>query len=336
MSASGAEMTAKPEGFSGIVTQVKVPLPFSLKWVNSYILRDSRGFTVVDPGLHTEEALAAWDAFLSEKGIRYPDIHTIVLTHQHPDHYGLAGLFQRRAGAPVLISRRSYAYTQRLWGKGRTFGADLTSLFSEHGMPAEQLEQVALHLESFVEKVTPQPDVTFVEAGATVSMGGLDWIAVDAPGHAGGQLVFYAEERGWMLCGDQVLPDITPNISVVPGEEDDPLEQFLNSLDRLGGYEVRLAFPGHREPFAGFRERTRELAAHHARRLDGLAEMLAEGPATGFACCERLFGARIAGNAHNLRFAMSETLAHLVHLERKGRAVREQRGETVYFRASRT
>jgi aminopeptidase-like protein len=52
-----------------------------------------------------------------------------------------------------------------------------------------------------------------------------------------------------------------------------------------------------------------------------MVRFLKEAPCTGYQMCERLFGTRIAGNTHNLRFAMSETLAHLVYLERKQEAV---------------
>jgi len=50
-----------------------------------------------------------------------------------------------------------------------------------------------------------------------------------------------------------------------------------------------------------------------------MEEMLAE-PLTGYEVCMRLFGERVQGSLHNLRFAMSETLAHLEHLAGEGRA----------------
>ncbi|RAP75629.1 MBL fold metallo-hydrolase [Paenibacillus montanisoli] len=305
----------------GGIVQVKVPLPFSLKWVNSYLIPDENGYLLVDPGLHTADAVQAWDSALAAKSIRLGDIHTILLTHQHPDHYGLAGWFQERTDAPVYISERSYAYAQRLWGadQGADFARELTKLYAEHGMPQERLVEIGPHLTGFVEKVSPQPAVTFLEAGGSIDIGGTNWRMIDTPGHANGQLCFYEPVKKWMLCGDQVLPNITPNISVVPGEGHDQLQQFLDSLQELSGYEVELAFPGHRDPFTNFNERIGELAAHHERRLNQIEGMIQEGTHAGYTLCMRLFGERIAGNPHNLRFAMSETLAHLYHLERQGR-----------------
>lgn len=299
--------------------QVKVPLPFSLKWVNSYLVAESGGYTVIDPGLGTGEAKTLWENVLQQCGLVWGDIKRVIVTHQHPDHYGLAGYMQQKSGCPVFISRRSHAYARRLWSEGSSFPADLRKLYSEHGMPCFLMDAIENNLLSFLERVTPQPEVSYLEAGERVSLGGMWWETIDAPGHAYGALCFYERDSGWMICGDQVLPDITPNVSVVPGEEIDPLEAFLNSLEELKKYEVSLALPGHRNPFAHFRRRIEELQGHHARRLAGIVEMLLAEPKTGFALCEELFSSRLRDNPHNLRFAMSETLAHLNYLEQRGR-----------------
>jgi glyoxylase-like metal-dependent hydrolase (beta-lactamase superfamily II) len=299
--------------------QVKVPVPFSLKWVNSYLIPEERGFTLIDPGLRTDEAIQVWEDVLQQQGLQWNAIKRIVLTHQHPDHYGLAGYVQERSGAPVFMTREAHAYALRLWGEKSDFSKQLLTLYAEHGMPAELREAIAENLETFVSMVSPQPEVTYFEAGSSMLLGGLSWLLIDAPGHARGQVCFYQKERQWMLCGDQVLPHITPNVSVVPGEDGDPLADFLNSLEELKSFEVKLAFPGHRDPFPDFGGRIIELQQHHVRRLDKMAAMLEEEPRTAYGMCEALFGSRLSGNAHQLRFAMSETLAHLVHLERQAR-----------------
>ncbi|MEV5025911.1 MBL fold metallo-hydrolase [Paenibacillus sp. LPE1-1-1.1] len=322
-------LTALQEGW----LQVKVPVPFSLKWVNSYLIPEVDGYTLVDPGLRTDNAIKVWDAVMKRQGLQWSNIRRIVLTHQHPDHYGLAGYVQEKSGAPVYMTRKAHAYAVRLWGDGSDFSWQLQALYEKHGMPIEERKAIAENLETFVDMVSPQPAVTYFEAGEPFRMGGLSWLLIDAPGHAAGQLCFYQPERKWMLCGDQVLPHITPNVSIVPGEDGDPLEQFLHSLDALNKFEVMLAFPGHRDPFAGFNERIAELQQHHARRLDKMAAMLAEEPRTAYGMCEALFGSRLNGNAHQLRFAMSETLAHLVYLERKARIASSDHAGICYFSA---
>ncbi|MCF2943911.1 MBL fold metallo-hydrolase [Paenibacillus tarimensis] len=309
--------------------RVKVPLPFSLRYVNSYLLPEGEGWTLIDPGLHTPEAAALWTEVLGGLSVTAGQINQIVLTHQHPDHYGLAGWFQEQSGAPVYMSREAHRYATRLWGEDRSFDRELTGQFRQHGMPDVLLEQIAGHLASFVERVSPQPNVTYIEEGMSMMFGGRTWELLHTPGHASGHICFYDHTGLDMICGDAVLPGITPNISLVPGEHPDPLQQFLDSLNRLSGLEVGMAYPGHREPFAGFRGRVQDLITHHEQRLQ-LIEGLLEKPVTGYELCERLFGARTMGSAHNLRFAMSETLAHLEHLVQKGRAAAVQDGSGLF------
>ncbi|PWV92057.1 glyoxylase-like metal-dependent hydrolase (beta-lactamase superfamily II) [Paenibacillus cellulosilyticus] len=315
--------------------RVKVPLPFSLKYVNAYLIPEPEGgCTVIDPGLHTPEAVEAWESVLQSLGITFSDIARIVLTHQHPDHYGLAGLFQQRSGAPVWISRASQRYAERMWGVDRSLADRLVEVFRLHGMPADLRDGIKDNLESFVPMVSPYPAVSYMEAGEPFRFGGIDWTTIEAHGHAEGQILFYDEASRIMICGDQVMPDITPNVSVVPGEREDPLEAFLISLEQLSKLDVSLALPGHRDPIIDFTGRCEALIAHHARRLDKMVAFIQEQPessVTGFAMCELLFSGRITLNMHNLRFAMAETLAHLVRLEKQGRvALLEQNGQYIY------
>lgn len=309
------------------LVRVKVPLPFSLKWVNAYLLPGAKGWTLIDPGLHTEDTVRCWETTLPEIGIRWEDIASIVVTHHHPDHYGLAGYVQQRSGTPVWITTVARRMTERLWGNGETFSEELTTAFVGHGLPQELAGDMLAHMRGFVRRVSPQPGEYGTEyelkIGATFRMADMEWELLGGEGHAPGHALFLDRTGGRLLCGDQVLPDITPNIGWMPGGDPDPLGSFLASLARLSGLSVHMAFPGHRDPFTNFAGRIREIAEHHDRRLNRMLEMVGGSAVTAFELCERLFGERLRENVHNLRFALAETIAHVVYLERQGELVCE-------------
>ncbi|GCL72767.1 MBL fold metallo-hydrolase [Paenibacillus sp. JMULE4] len=302
----------------GDVLQVKVPLPFPLRFVNSYLLPGPGGWTLIDPGLRTEAAELLWESVLAERGIRFDHIERIVLTHHHPDHYGLAGWFQERSGgAPVLMSQTAWEQTRLLWGEDQPMTEKLMALFRTNGLPAELEKAVRENMDSFVQAVLPQPQVTIIDEAQKVRLGKDDYEPIHTPGHASGHLIFYRAETATMFCGDHVLPQISPNVSYLPGIDENPLASYMASLELISRYEVRLAFPGHREPFAHLQQRAKELIAHHRQRLESMRVLLTQ-PRTAYDVCRAAFGEKLS--THQLRFALSETVAHLIWLREQGAA----------------
>jgi glyoxylase-like metal-dependent hydrolase (beta-lactamase superfamily II) len=313
-----------------VIIQVKSPLPFPLRWVNSYLIRGEAGWTVIDPGLHTLETEKVWEEVFKQYDLQFSDVEQIVLTHHHPDHYGMAGWFQERTGgAPVWISRIGYEQALRLWGEDQTLSAEIAALFIRHGMDIALVEdQLIPHMNGFVEWVTPMPAVSFIPFNEFFRMGDRWFKPIATSGHAAGHICFYDELKQEMLCGDHVLPQISPNVSYIPGVDENPLLSFLMSLEEINQYEVVKAYPGHRDPFESFNPRVLELIAHHKDRLEKMIAYLVE-PKHVYQLCLDFFGERLP--IHQLRFAMAETLAHVIYLLQAGRIVEEERAGVCYY-----
>ncbi|MCS7458773.1 MBL fold metallo-hydrolase [Paenibacillus doosanensis] len=310
--------------------QVKVPLPFPLRWVNAYLIRGKDGYTLIDPGLHTEAAEEMWEAVMKELGFGFADIEQLVLTHHHPDHYGLAGWFQERSGAPVRLSAVGCGQVKRLWGEAQPMTDELLRLFAAHGLPDELAEPMRAHMDDFVSMVSPQPALSLITPGEPIRLGDDEYETIHTPGHAAGHLCFYRRQSGDMICGDHVIPRISPNVSYLPGGIDEnPLQSFLQSLEVIGQYDVTTAYPGHRDPFQTFGQRTRELLEHHDARLEQMRSLLEQGAMTAYEVCRATFGDRLT--LHQLRFALSETLAHLIYLRDAQRVEQLERGATDIF-----
>lgn len=322
--------------------RVRLHMAFPLRWVNSYVLRGEDGWTIVDPGPRSDENEAVWDAALNELAIRPQDIASIVLTHHHPDHYGAAGWFQQQSGAQVWMSRAASEAAWRSWGsvqgepETRELAEPTIALYRRHGMPPERLAELPEHLAGFLPQVTPQPEISVIESGLPIRFGGRLWQPIETGGHAEGHMSFYEEATGTILCGDAVLPRISPNISYNPEGDAHPLRSYLDGLRILGALQVSKAFPGHRDPFENFAERTRQLLAHHEERLDRMEALVREQAdgSDAYGICVSVFGDSLG--VHQLRFALSETIAHLIELQDRGRVVTQGDGESVVFRARET
>lgn len=313
---------------SETLVQVKVPLPFPLRWVNSYIVRSRSGWTLIDPGLRTPEAEELWNRAMQELDLPLSALEKIVLTHHHPDHYGLSGWFQELSGAQVHISQTGKEQVRALWGDGETMSATLLELFRRHGMDGETLSRMTEHMSGFIPQLSPQPELTVIDTERHFPLGDRRYRPFVTPGHAAGHVCFLDEERSELFCGDHVLPQITPNVGYIPGFDDNPLRSYLQSLEEVGRLKVDMAFPGHRDPFRTFGQRTAEIIGHHEERLAAMEDRLDE-PRTSYSVCRAFFGDRLS--IHQLRFALSETIAHFLYLREEGRIRELERDGVVLY-----
>jgi len=142
-------------------------------------------------------------------------------------------------------------------------------------------------------------------------------------------LSFYDPEREWLIGGDFLLPKITPNISLWPGCDPNPLQSYLTTLEKMENLPVRRVYPAHGPAFDTYRKRIEELKEHHRNRLNRMKRLLENRPLPAADVCFAIFGSNLS--IHNLRFALSETLAHLEYLRYRGEVELEERGDTLVY-----
>jgi glyoxylase-like metal-dependent hydrolase (beta-lactamase superfamily II) len=307
---------------------VPLPLPFALNSVNAYLIRDGAGWAVVDAGLHTPAGEAAWRAALDELGAAPGAITRVLLTHFHPDHFGMAGWLQALSGAPVLMAPREIALARALWGKPDAVQDPMVPHYARHGAPPEVVAAIEATVAELRACTRPHPALTPLHPGSTLRVGGRLLEAIEAPGHSDGQLIFYDRADRLVLCGDHVLTKITPHIGLWPESEPDPLGRYLASLAALRGLDVRLALPGHKALIADWAGRIDELARHHDERLAAMRAAAGSG-ATAYEVARCVFPVE-RFTVHELRFAIAETIAHLELLAARG-ALRREEGAVVRY-----
>jgi glyoxylase-like metal-dependent hydrolase (beta-lactamase superfamily II) len=300
------------------IYQVQLPLPFALRILNCYLLRGHNGWTIVDTGLNTAQGRETWETALAALQIAPDDITQIVLTHVHPDHYGLAGWLQEKTAVPVRLSPRELQSAQEVWQSDGAWQPAVAHYYVQCGMPEEVATAVITETNRTRARTAPHPtQMTIIEPGSEVLLGNRCCRTLLMPGHSDGQLVFYDAADKLLLCGDHILQKITPNISLWPLAEANPLGRYLQSLQELVQLDVRLLLPGHGPLMTDLQLRIAELEAHHTARLD-VMETAVEAPANVYDISRRVFDFNRL-SVHEKRFAVAETLAHLDYLAQAGR-----------------
>jgi glyoxylase-like metal-dependent hydrolase (beta-lactamase superfamily II) len=304
---------------------VPVPIPVSpLRYVLTYAFEVPGGVVLVDPGWNAPDSLAALEAGLARIGTGLGDVKGVLVTHLHPDHYGLAGRVREVSGAWIALHPADAALIHDRYADVDALLERIVAWLRDTGVPASDLADMrdaSMALRSVV--VVSRPDV-LLEDGDRPEVPGWQLVAVHTPGHTPGHLCFHEERSGLLLTGDHVLPRITANVSLHPQSTADPLDDYLGSLERLRKYAGSPALPGHEWRFDNLVERIDQIVVHHRRRLEETEAAVAAGAETVYEVATRLRWSRPWDQIRGFmrRAAVGETHAHLVALERHGHLVR--------------
>ena len=323
------------------ILRMELPIRMpGLGHVNMYALLDAEGAAVLDPGLPGPFAWRAIQDRLAKAGLRTKDVHTVLITHSHPDHFGGAARFQREVGAKVIAHHRfSFGPMQALAPEVSVDDLAAHSVSEERETPGEPAavpwagntpwggERPRPPLRRRIQFRVMRwlgrhwlPEITHpVEHGDELRLAGREMFVLHTPGHTSDHFCLHDPATGTLLAGDHVLPTITPHISGLSSSRD-PLASFFYSLDRVAEISgVTTVLPAHGHPFAELRARAEAIKRHHHERLSRVKEISREfgRPATVAEFSQHLFKPRSWGS-----MADSETYAHLEHLRLLGDAER--------------
>ncbi len=306
---------------------IPVPIPDNpLRYVLVYLFELDNGVAMVDAGWNTDEAWTALVDGLAQAGGTMGDVRAVVVTHIHPDHYGLAGRVRAASGAWVGLHPADAALLQGRYVESDGLVDRMKDLLEISGVPEDRRPDLAvasMDIRSLVSMT--EPDV-LLEDGQKLDLAGWDLSTVWTPGHSPGHICLYSDQHRLLLSGDHVLPRITPNISFHTQQIPNPLGDFLDSLEKLRGLDPDEVLPAHEYRFSDLDGRLDDLEAHHAERLQAIETVLAERPGiTTWDLTLTLPWSRPIEEiaAYMQRAANGETLAHLVLLEARGRVRRE-------------
>ena len=304
------------------IWQLRLPLPYALDHVNVYLIQGDNGWTVVDTGLNISKARSLWEQTFVDLKIEPGSVEQIVVTHGHPDHFGMAGWLQQQfstseSQVPVYISATDHYRFAEIWEEDNihlTLGR-LTQFMVFCGLPVREAETITQRTMGTASKTMPHPTFTPMPENGTIQMGNRTWEVIHAPGHADGQMIFYDASDHICLSADQLLMKITPNIGFWDHTMPGVLKRYLDSLSELKNYDVRYALPGHKWLIGDWNQCIDEMFEHHKERLAKTHESVKKATGvTAHVVSQDVF--RLSElNEQQSSFAIAETLAHLDFLE---------------------
>ena len=173
-------------------------------------------------GSHAPQTVALVEYALAKVGVS-GKLDRVVNTHLHSDHCGgNAALYTRyacRIDIPV-----GYAEAVRVWDEDALSFAATGQACQRFGFDAT------------------------IAAGDTLTLGGMAWQALAAPGHDDDSLIFYCASEGILISADALWED---GSGAIFPEIDRPLgfAAAQATLALIASLDIRLVIPGHGAPF---------------------------------------------------------------------------------------
>lgn len=315
---------------------LRMPLPFALDHINLWVLDEGESWTLVDTGLHSDETKALWRQLFGGPLAGKP-VGRLLVTHHHPDHFGLAGWLCEEAEAPLWMGEVEFNFGSWLYHlPDEDYSPRLKAYYIRQGLAIETATKLTSRGNLYRGRCGPPPvSVEHLQLGGKIEAGGRSWTIVPGHGHVEGHACLYAEADDIFIAGDQLLPKISPNVSVHAwNDQADPLTAFIETQRRLAATlsDASLILPSHGQPFFGGSTRALQLVEHHAERLDRAEEACRTKPLSAYETIPALFNRQL--DDHQLFFALGESLAHLNHLAVMGRASEVEVGGVLRFQAT--
>ncbi|MBA6413456.1 MBL fold metallo-hydrolase [Parahaliea sp. F7430] len=325
----------QPEEVAPGVYWARFPMPMSLDHINIWLLEDGDGWTVVDTCLAMDDSRRIWEQLFSGFMQGKP-ITRVICTHMHPDHVGLAGWLVERFGCELWMTREEFLMCRAMVSDtGQDVPEVAINFYHAAGYTEEQLQNYREKFGSFGKAISPLPSsFRRIVDRETLTIGNRYWQVIVGSGHSPEHACLYCPALKILISGDQVLPKITPNVSVFPTEpHGDPLSEWLSSCTRIRAIlpDDLLVLPAHEAPFYGLHTRLTQIIESHQHDLAALYKFL-DQPRRAVDCFPALFTRKLEG--HNLGLATGETLAHLNCLKgrRQVTSSQDEQGVNWYLR----
>jgi glyoxylase-like metal-dependent hydrolase (beta-lactamase superfamily II) len=317
------------------IYQLHIPLPEKrLSILNAYVIKTGEGAMLIDTGWNTNEAYDSLIAQLGQIGLSPADLKYIVVTHFHPDHFGLTERLSQVSNA-ILIQHKIEVdlLTQRRVDAEKALSS-MAKWLNRNGFPETGFEEIKDITLSVYKLNGNAAKLLSVSGGEKIHLGPFDFEIVWAPGHSPGMICLFEPNLEILFCSDHVLAHTTPNISLFSELAGNPLGDYFQSLQKVSRLKVQTAYPAHGKIITNLPERVEQMINHHEERLEEMLVVCHAQPSNAYDIASNVSWSMNWDSMpmFHRRFALLETLAHLEFLLRRGQLIKSETPDGITYR----
>jgi glyoxylase-like metal-dependent hydrolase (beta-lactamase superfamily II) len=289
---------------------------------NSFVLKDADGAVLIDAGCGFRDCYEKIRAFLEGLGLKPNDVHTVVLSHAHPDHMGALPFLLEEASPRIIIHplEEPLALDNKLLNKSFDMRY-ITDYYAERLGDANPASFDILDYFSNLCPMGAAEATDTVEEGDLLELGGRRFEVLHTPGHAPGHISLYDRDNRTLLSFDLVGAVVAWYCPSGGGARG-----YLASLDKIEKLDVALIMPSHGKDISSVEDAIANTRNFINSRETRILEQLSSGPKSLLELTDQLFpeGVRMFPG-------LQITDSHLIKLENDGRVKRHDNSGMPYF-----
>ena len=325
------------------VYQIKIDVPFQVKFVCCYIFKINGKNVLIDAGFNSPAWRKIFLQQINSIGLNIEDIDVCIITHNHLDHIGLIQEFKRKNPNLEIVMHDITNKTLK-WETDKSNteeiekeAIEISIKMKNYGLSEEERLRIVQFFTYWPKLRNYQiPDKIVHDDDKLLNDLEIIW----TPGHSFGHICIFDAKRKYLFSGDHILSRITPHIGnfVIPDflaaeyanyNFNNVLEQYLQSLDRIDSLNPEIIFPAHQEIIYNPHERISEIKEHHTNRLNEISKVIKNNPLTPRKISQIHFGEDL--DEINSFMALSEVLGHLFYLEDLGKIEKIEKNGKFYY-----
>lgn len=238
-----------------------------------YVVKDGDECLIVDTGAPSHDGYVFMSKALKELEVDCEKA-SLFLTHFHLDHAGLAKHFIN-AGTKLYVGKKEFTRTR---SKQLTEDTKLVaSLMWANGVEEEEIANYRFIQNDLGNYVASADNPVLLKEGDCISVGNLEFRALDTAGHTSGLMSLYEPTSGILFSGDHILFTISPSVDFFP-EQENGIKTYLSNLKKVRELQVQKLLYSHGELRDDFNERIDWLIDHHEKRLGEMLALVCENP----------------------------------------------------------
>ena len=283
---------------------------------NIFIFPDEDGFALVDVGCGGAYGIEYLQRGLRHWKLKIEHLHTVVLSHAHPDHMGAMWWILESVSPKVFIHRLDVGPALDPLKLEGTFDIPLAK---QHWAAAANDDAfLRFELLRFFEDsrcpMSAVENLQEIQKGDVLHLGDFEFKILHTPGHSPGHVSLYETKKQILLAGDLVGKTPAWYVPAAGG-----VIAYLNSLTKLEDLDAVTLLPAHGAVMNNAGEAIAGIRKKLLQRESILIEALQEGPKPLMALNQML----IENTLLHFFPGCGIIESHLIKLEREGVIKRE-------------